>query len=73
MMMPQMLAKCDKELYMVYPSDLVLRTPGEPSCLIALLLAKTETVARLCKTLVLSNRFAPVWIRSPGTCLDKVT
>jgi hypothetical protein len=44
---------------------LVLRTPGEPNCLIALFLGKTDIVSQLCKRLVLSNRLAPVWIRSP--------
>jgi hypothetical protein len=65
MMTPHMLARCDKELYVVCPSDLVLRTPDERNCLIALFLGKTETVVPLCKRLVLSNKFAPVWIRSP--------
>jgi hypothetical protein len=52
-------------MYVVCPSDLVLRTPGEPNCLIALFLVKVDIVSQLCKRLVLSNGFAPVWIRSP--------
>jgi hypothetical protein len=62
---PHMLAKCDKDLYVVCPSDLVLRTPGEPNCLTALFLGKVDIVPQMCKRLVLSDKFAPVWIRSP--------
>ena len=33
---PYILTKCAQELYTVCPSDMVLRTESEPSCLIAL-------------------------------------
>ena len=37
---PYMLSKCAQKLYIVCPSDMVLRTAGEPDCLIALFLGK---------------------------------
>jgi hypothetical protein len=62
---PYMLSKCTQNLYTVCPSDMVLRTAGEQSCLIALFLGKMDVVIKRCKRLVLNELFEPIWIRSP--------
>ena len=64
-MTPYMLTKCTQELYTVCPSDMVLKTAGEPDCLIALFLGKTDVMLSKCKRLIINETFAPVWIRSP--------
>lgn len=66
MLTPHMLSKCTQNLYTVCPSDMVLRTPGEQNCLIALFLGKMDTVFAKCKRLILNETFEPVWIRSPN-------
>jgi hypothetical protein len=38
---PYTLTKCTQELYTMCPSDIVLKTAGEPNCLIALFLSKS--------------------------------
>ena len=62
---PYMLMKCTQELYTVCPSDIVLKTAGEPNCLIALFLGKTDMMFTKCKRLILDASFEPTWIRSP--------
>ena len=41
---PYMLSKCKQGLYTLCPSDMMLRTAGEPSCLSGLFLGKTDTM-----------------------------
>jgi hypothetical protein len=65
MITTHMLSKCDKSMYVVCPSDLVLRAPNEPNCLIALFLGKDNNVLQMCKRFILHSGFDPVWIRSP--------
>jgi hypothetical protein len=60
-----MLAKCTRDLYTVCPADMMLRTAGEPNCLTALFLGKTDVALTKCKRLILNESFEPVWIRSP--------
>ena len=62
---PYMLTKCTQELYTVCPSDMMLKTAGEPNCLIALFLGKMDIVLSKCKRMVINGTFEPVWIRSP--------
>jgi hypothetical protein len=66
-MTPYMLSKCKQDLYTVCPSDVVVRTAGEQSCLTALFLGKEDIVFKKCKRLVLNEAFEPVWIRSPDS------
>ena len=63
-----MLAKCMQSLYTVCPADMMLKTAGEPNCLTALFLGKTNIALTQCKRLIVSEPFNPVWIRSPDTC-----
>jgi len=65
MITPYMLMKCKQELYTVCPSDIVLKAAGEPNCLIALFLGKTDMMLTKCKRLILDASFEPTWIRSP--------
>ena len=60
-----MLIKCTQELYTGCPSDMVLKTAGEPNCLIALFLGKVDVMFSKCKRLIINETFEPVWIRSP--------
>jgi hypothetical protein len=60
---PYMLSKCTQNLYTVCPSDIVLRTAGEQSCLIALFLGKMDIVLKKSIRLVLNESFEPIWIR----------
>jgi hypothetical protein len=62
---PYMLSKCAKKLYIVCLSDMVLRTAGEPDCLIALFLGKTDIMLSKCRRLIVNETFEPIWIRSP--------
>ena len=39
---PYMLSKCTRELYTVYPSDMMLTSAVKPNCLTALFLGKTD-------------------------------
>jgi hypothetical protein len=59
-----MLAKCTQDLYTVCPADIMLKAAGEPSCLTALYLGKTDIALTKCKRLI-NEPFDPVWIRSP--------
>ena len=61
---PYMLTKCTQEIYTVCPSDMMLRTAGEPNCLIALFLGKMDIVLSKCKRMVINETFESVWIRS---------
>ena len=60
-----MLSKCCQELYTVCPSDMTLRAAGEPNCLTALFLGKTDVMFSKCKRLIINETFEPVWISSP--------
>ena len=60
-----MLSKCTRGLYTVCPSNLMLRTAGEPNCLTALFLGKNDVMLSKCKRLLLNETFEPVWIGSP--------
>jgi len=60
-----MLAKCTQDLYTVCPVDMMIKTAGEPNCLTALFLGKTDIALTKCKRLIISEPFEPVWIRSP--------
>jgi len=51
LMTPYMLSKCSQKLCIVCPSDMVLRTAGEPDCLIALFLGKTDIMLSKCRRL----------------------
>jgi hypothetical protein len=62
---PHQLASCTRDVYTVCPPDLVLRTPAEPSCLIALFLGKADVMTHLCERLILEDMFEPVWIQTP--------
>jgi hypothetical protein len=64
-MTPYMFSKCTQGTYTVCPSDMILRSAGEPNCLTALFLGKADVVLTKCKRLVLDGTFEPVWIRSP--------
>jgi len=44
---------------------MMLKKAGEPSCLPALFLGKTDVALAKCKRLVLHEHFEPIWIRSP--------
>jgi len=59
---PYMLTKCTQELYTVCPSDMMLKTAGEPNCLTALFLSKMDIKLSKCKRLVINETFEPVWI-----------
>jgi len=59
------LSKCTQDLYTVCPADMMLKSAGEPNCLTALFLGKTEVAFTKCKGLVLYEHFEPIWIRSP--------
>jgi hypothetical protein len=59
-----MLAKCTQDLCTVCPADMTLKTAGEPNCLTALFLGKTDIALTKCKGLIIES-FEPVWIRSP--------
>ena len=63
-----MLFKCTQDLYTVCPADMMLKTAGEPNCLTALFLGKTDIVLTKCKRLIINECFEPVWIRSPVSC-----
>jgi hypothetical protein len=52
---------------MYCPSDMMLRTAGEPNCFTALFLGKTEIMLAKCKRLILNESFEPVCIRSPDS------
>jgi hypothetical protein len=67
LMTPEMLSKCTQGLYTVCPSDIVLRTAGEPNCLIALFLGKADIMFSKWKRLILHESFEPIWIRSPDS------
>jgi hypothetical protein len=67
MMTTHMLNKCDENMYVICPSDLVLRAPNNPNCLIALFLGKNNNVLQVCKRFILHSGFEPVWIRSPDS------
>jgi len=60
------LSKYTRDLYTVCPADMMLKSAGEPNCLTALFLGKTEVAFTKCKRLVLYEHFEPIWIRSPG-------
>jgi len=60
-----MLAKCTQDLYTVCPADMMLKPAGEPNCLTALFLGKTDIALAKCKHLIINEAFEPVWIRSP--------
>lgn len=62
---PYMLTKCTQGLYMVCPSDIVLKTASESNCLIALFLGKADIMFTECKRVIINETFAPIWIRSP--------
>ena len=64
-MEPHLLANCMKDIYTVCQPDLILRTAGGPNCIIAVFLGKTDVMTQLCKRLILSDDFEPIWIRSP--------
>ena len=64
-MEPHLLANCIKDIYTACPSVLILRTAGGLNCVIALFMGKTDVMTQLCKRLVLSDNFEPIWIRSP--------
>jgi len=57
-----MLAKCTQDLYTVCPADLMLNTAGEPNCLTALFLGKTDIALAKCKRLIINESFEPVWM-----------
>ena len=59
-MTPYMLLKCKQGLYTVCPSDMILKSAGEPNCLIALFLGKTDVMFSKCKRLILDGAFEPV-------------
>ena len=44
---------------------MMLRTAGEPNCLIALFWGKMDIVLSKCKRKVINEIFEPMWIRSP--------
>ena len=44
---------------------MILKSAGEPNCLIALFLGKTDVIFSKCKRLILDGAFEPVWIRTP--------
>ena len=48
-MTPHKLSRCKEDLYTVCPSDIVVRTAGEQSCLTALFLGKVYIVLKKCK------------------------
>jgi hypothetical protein len=50
-MTTHMLNKCDRNMYVICPSDLVLRAPNEPNCLIALFLEKIIMCRKCAKDL----------------------
>ena len=50
---PYILMKCKQEMYTVCPPDIVLKRAGEPNCLIALFLGKTDMMLTKCKRLIL--------------------
>jgi len=60
-----MLTKCKQDLYTVCLADMVLKTVGEPNCLITLFLGKTDIALAKCERLIMNEVFEPVWIRSP--------
>jgi len=62
---PYMLSKCAQKLYIVCPSDMVLRTAGQPDCLITLFLGKTDIMLSKCRRPIVNDTFEPIWIRSP--------
>jgi hypothetical protein len=62
-----MLARCTKDYYTLCPSDVVLRKPGQQSCLIVLFFRKMDVVLRKCKRLILNEDFESIWIRSPDS------
>ena len=53
------------DLYTVCPADMMLKSAGEPSCITALFLGKTDVALTKCKHLVLHEPFEPIWVRSP--------
>jgi len=59
-----MLTKCKQDLYTVYLADMMLKTAGEPNCLTALFLGKTDIALAKCKRLIINKVFEPVLIRS---------
>jgi hypothetical protein len=65
MFSPYLLSERKQEIYIVCPSDIVLRTAGEQHCLIALFLGKEDIALRKCKRWVLNDSFEPICIRSP--------
>jgi len=62
---PYMLSKCEQELYNVCPSEMMLKTAGEPNCLTALFLGNTDIMISRCKRLILNETVEPIWVRSP--------
>jgi len=62
---PYTLAKFTQELHRVCPSDMMLKTAGQPNYLTALFLGKMYIILSKCKRLVINETFEPVWIRSP--------
>ena len=43
---------------------MMLKIAGEPNCLTALFLGKTDIIFSKCKRLILNEMFEPVWISS---------
>jgi hypothetical protein len=62
---PYKLSKCTQTLYSVCPADMMLKTAGEPNCLTALFLGKTDIALIKCKRFIINKPFDPIWIRSP--------
>jgi hypothetical protein len=60
-----MLSKCTQDLYTVCPADMMLKSAGEPSCLTALFLGKTDVALTKCTRFVLHEPCEPVWIWLP--------
>jgi hypothetical protein len=54
---PYMLSKCTQELYIVCPSDMVLKTAREQNRVTALFLGKMDFVIKKCKQLILNESF----------------
>jgi len=65
LIMTYMLSKCTQELYNVCPSEMMLKTAGEPNCLTVLFLGSTDIMLSWCKWLILNETFEPIWVRSP--------